>query len=115
MPRIEDLSSFNFAREAGLRKILPAVPRISIGMGTCGAGNGAEAVYHGFADTIGSRGLDVMLVPTGCFGVCSEEPLVGVLVPGKPLLILHRVQARDVGRILDKVVVGEVPNDLILC
>jgi NADH-quinone oxidoreductase subunit F len=115
MPRIEDLSSFNSAREAGLRKILPTVPRISIGMGTCGAGNGAEAVYHGFADAIAGRGLDFILVPTGCFGVCSEEPLVGILLPGKPLLILHRVQARDVGRILDSVVSGSVPADLVLC
>jgi NADH-quinone oxidoreductase subunit F len=115
MPRIEDLSSFNSAREAGMRKILPTAPRITVGMGTCGAGNGAEAVYHGFADAIGSRGLDVVLVPTGCFGVCSEEPLVGVWLPGKPMLILHRVQVRDVGRILDNVVAGTVPSDLVLC
>jgi len=113
--RIEDLSSFNSAHEAGLRKILPNVPRISIGMGTCGTGNGAEAVYHAFAHAIETGGLDIMLVPTGCFGVCSEEPLVGVWLPGRPLLILHRVQARDVRRILDGIAHGEVPKDLILC
>jgi len=115
MQRIEDLSSFNSAREAGLSKLLPTVPRISVGMGTCGTGNGAEAVYHAFADVIASRGLDILLVPTGCFGVCSEEPFVGLWLPGKPLLLLHRVQARDVGRILDGVVVGEVPSDLVYC
>ena len=115
MLRIEDLTSFNSVREAGLRKILPSVPRITIGMGTCGTGNGAEAVFHAFADAISSRGLDVSLVPTGCFGVCSEEPLVGILIPGKPLVILHQVQAREAGRILDSVVAGQLPADLALC
>ena len=115
MLRIEDLSSFNSAHEAGLRKILPNVPRISVGMGTCGAGNGAEAVYHAFAHAIEAGGLDIMLVPTGCFGVCSEEPLVGVWLPGGPLLILHKVQGRDARRILDAVAHGEVPRDLVLC
>ena len=115
MLRIEDLTSFNSAREAGLRKIVPAVPRITIGMGTCGTGNGAEAVFHAFADSIHGRGIDISLVPTGCFGVCTEEPLVGVLIPGKPLVILHRVQSRDVNRILDCIVGGSIPTELALC
>jgi len=36
MKRIDDLSSFHAAREAGLAKLLPSVPRIAVGMGTCG-------------------------------------------------------------------------------
>ena len=36
MRRIDDLSSFHAAREAGLAKLLPPVPRIAVGMGTCG-------------------------------------------------------------------------------
>jgi NADH-quinone oxidoreductase subunit F len=115
MRRIEDLSSFNLAHEAGLAKLLPSVPRIAIGMGTCGMGNGAEAAYHAFADAVENRGLSVKLVPTGCFGSCAEEPLVNICLPGRPLVILRRVQARDAARILDELVAGEVPRELALC
>jgi NADH-quinone oxidoreductase subunit F len=115
MTRIEDLSSFNQAHESGLTKLLPQVPRIAVGMGTCGTGNGAEAAYHAFADIIEQRGLSVVLTQTGCFGSCAEEPLVNVWVPGKPLVILRHVQARDASKILDELVTGSVPTGLALC
>lgn len=115
MKKITDLASFSEAREAGLQKLLPAVPRIAIGMGTCGTGNGAEAVFHAFSDAINQRGLSIRLARTGCFGFCAAEPLVNVWVPGKPLVILQKVQPRDVSAILDDVVAGRVPTELALC
>ena len=56
MTRIRDLSTFSTVRGAGMAKLLPFRPRIAVGMGTCGAGNGAEAVFHAFADAIDKRG-----------------------------------------------------------
>ena len=50
MTRIQDFSTFNAVREAGLAKLLPSRPRVGVGMGTCGSGNGAEGVYHAFAE-----------------------------------------------------------------
>jgi NADH-quinone oxidoreductase subunit F len=44
--RIQDESTFDTVRSAGLAKLLPSRPRIAIGMGTCGTGNGAEGVFH---------------------------------------------------------------------
>jgi len=113
--RIQDIGSFNAIREAGMAKLLPARARIGVGMGTCGSGNGAEGVYHAFAEAIGQQGRDVKLVPVGCFGFCAQEPLVNVRIPGMPLVILRRVQASDAGRILDEAAAGRVPGDLALC
>lgn len=113
--RITDLSTFNAAREAGLAKLLPSRPRIAIGMGTCGSGNGAEGVYHAFASAIDRRGLGFHLARVGCFGFCAAEPLVNVRLPGKPLVILHRVQVNDVDAILDDLAQGRLPADLALC
>ena len=113
--KITDLSSFNEARERGLAKLLPAGPRITVGMGTCGTGNGAEAVYHAFADQIDQRGFSATLARTGCFGFCAEEPLVNVWLPGKPVVILHRVQANDVPAIVDDIAAGRIPAELALC
>jgi NADH-quinone oxidoreductase subunit F len=115
MPRIQDIGAFNAVREAGLGKLLPAVPRITIGMGTCGRGNGAEGVYRAFADAVESSGTQVVLRGVGCFGACFQEPLVGIRLPGNPLVLLHRVQANDAGRILQDIVAGNLTPDYIYC
>ena len=115
MTRIQDFGSFNSVREAGMAKLLPSRPRIGVGMGTCGKGNGAEGVYHAFAEAIGQQGRDVRLASVGCFGFCAQEPLVNVRIPGRPLVILRRVQASDVARILDDLAAGSITDGLALC
>jgi len=115
MSRIEDIGTFNAAREAGLLKLTPPATRITVGMGTCGRGNGAEGVYQAFAHAIDRDGLDVRLAAVGCFGACSEEPLVGIALPGQPLVILRRVQASDVERILADVDLSRITPDLAWC
>jgi NADH-quinone oxidoreductase subunit F len=114
--KIQDIAAFAAVREAGLAKMVPSKPRIAVGVGTCGTGNGAEAVYHAFASEIDARGLAVELAPVGCFGFCAEEPLVNVWVPGRPLLMLHRVQPNHVDDILHGLAQGQLPPaELILC
>ncbi len=115
MIRIQDIGSFAAVREAGMAKLLPPRARIGVGMGTCGKGNGAEGVYHAFAEAINQQGGDARLASVGCFGFCAREPFVNVRVPGKPLVILEQVQASDVRRILDDAACGQVPEDLALC
>jgi NADH-quinone oxidoreductase subunit F len=115
MTRIEDIGTFNAVREQGLAKLLPTAPRIAVGMGTCGRGNGAEAVHHALSDAIDRDGMDIRLVGTGCFGACSQEAMVNVWIPGRPLLLLRHVQASDAGRILSAVNQGTVPPDLAWC
>ncbi|MFZ1962862.1 MAG: FAD-dependent oxidoreductase [Roseiarcus sp.] len=109
------MSTYNTVRSAGLAKLRPSRPRVAVGMGTCGSGNGAEGVYAALADAIAERGLDVQLVRTGCFGFCAEEPLVNVWIPGQPLVILHRVQTDHVSQILDGLAAKTVPANLALC
>jgi NADH-quinone oxidoreductase subunit F len=115
MPRILDIGSFNAVRESGLAKLMPAIPRLTVGMGTCGRGNGAEEVYHALNEAIGRSGQDVLLTGVGCFGSCFQEPLVGVRLPGNPLVILHRVHANDAVRILEGISSQRLPADLIYC
>ncbi len=115
MPRVQDLAAFNTVREAGTAKLIPSVPRITVGMGTCGRGNGAEALFQAFAQAIARSGAEVVLKPVGCFGACFQEPLVAVRLPGKPLVILRKAQANDADRILDDIEKGHLTPDLIYC
>jgi NADH-quinone oxidoreductase subunit F len=115
MPRIEDIGAFNTVREAGLAKLVPSVPRIAVGMGTCGRGNGAEALYHAFIEVIERSGTDFYLTSVGCFGACYQEPLVNVHIPGSPLLILQRIQANDAGRIVHDISAGTIGSPEFAC
>ena len=115
MPRIEDIGVFNSVREAGLNKLLPTTPRIAVGMGTCGRGNGAEGLYHAFIEAIESSGMNFYLTSVGCFGACCQEPLVNVYVPAQPLLILHQVQTSDAARIIHDVSGGNITPELVYC
>ena len=115
MPRILDFGAFNAVREAGMAKLVPAVPRVAIGMGTCGRGNGAEGLYHAFAQAKERSGDDLVLVPVGCFGACFQETLVSVRLPGNPLVMLRKVQANDAGRLLQDITKGNLTPDLIYC
>jgi NADH-quinone oxidoreductase subunit F len=115
MPRILDIGVFNAVRESGLAKLMPSIPRITVGMGTCGRGNGAEEVLHALKEAINRSGQDVLLTGAGCFGSCFLEPLVGVRLPGSPVVILRRVHANDAARILESLSTGALPPDLIYC
>jgi len=115
MPRILDIGGFNAVRESGLAKLKPPIPRLTVGMGTCGRGNGAEEVYHALNEAIQRSGLDVLLTGVGCFGSCFQEPLVSIRLPGHPLVMLHRVQTNDAVRILEGLSTQGMPADLLYC
>ena len=66
-------------------------------------------------ELIDRQGRDVKLASVGCFGFCAQEPLVNVRLPGRPLVILRRVEASDAGRILDDVAAGQPTEGLALC
>jgi NADH-quinone oxidoreductase subunit F len=115
MPRIQDIGAFNALRETGLAKLMPVVPRITVGMGTCGRGNGAEGLYQAFAAEIDRTGMDVVLDGVGCFGSCYCEPLATVQLANSPLVVLRNVQANDAVRILQDVASGNITPDLVYC
>ncbi|MGA8730060.1 MAG: NADH-ubiquinone oxidoreductase-F iron-sulfur binding region domain-containing protein [Terracidiphilus sp.] len=115
MSRILDIGAFNSVRESGLAKLMPDIPRLTVGMGTCGRGNGAEELFHALNEAIQRSGLDVLLTGVGCFGSCFQEPIVGILHPGHPLVMLRRVQANDADRILESLSTHVMPPDLIFC
>ncbi len=100
---------------AGQKKILPGKPRIAVGLATCGIAVGGEKVYERLQEIIKKTGVDISLTKTGCIGYCREEPLVNITIPGKPLVILHKVTEEDAEGIVEAVKKGTVPYKKALC
>ena len=113
--KLNNLNDLNIIKEKGLKKILPNKPMISVGMGTCGIGNGADVLYNSLDKTIKEKKLNVILSKTGCFGFCAEEPLVNIYIPGKPLVILHKVTEKDTVNILKDIQEGKPSFKKALC
>jgi len=115
MPPILDIGAFNAVREQGMARFNPALPRVTVGMGTCGRGNGSEGIYQSFAQQIDKSGADLFLAHVGCFGPCFQEPLVTVRLPNMPMVLLRRVQPNDVSRIVHDLQGGRITPDLAYC
>lgn len=91
---------------------------IAVGMGTCGAAAGANEVLEVIKDELNKCELDnVVLISTGCYGICYAEPIVEVRLPGAPGVKYGYVNdetARKIvqehvikGELLDRAIVGQ--------
>ncbi len=93
---IKQQSTLDTLREQGRQRLYPDVPRITVGMATCGQAAGAAEVYQALQEA--TQGTSIAVVPVGCRGYCQREPLVDVRIPGWPRLIYAQVtpdQARE--------------------
>ena len=102
-------------REIGHAKLQPTCPRIAVGLSTCGIAVGGERLYARLQEIITQRGHDISLTRVGCIGYCKEEPIVNITIPGKPLVLLHRVTEADAEQIINAVLQGIVPEEKVLC
>ena len=79
-------------RQVGQERLRPHRPFVSVGMGTCGIGNGADALFAALNAAVAERGSDALVRRVGCFGFCAAEPLAMAYRPGKPLLLFTEVK-----------------------
>jgi NADH:ubiquinone oxidoreductase subunit F (NADH-binding)/Pyruvate/2-oxoacid:ferredoxin oxidoreductase delta subunit/(2Fe-2S) ferredoxin len=95
----------------GLASLYPSRLRISVGMATCGLATGAADVYDALQAEAAARGLELMLVATGCLGYCQQEPLVDVRVPGQGRVLYARVTPDHARDLISALAAGELPTD----
>jgi NADH:ubiquinone oxidoreductase subunit F (NADH-binding)/(2Fe-2S) ferredoxin len=79
-------------------------------MATCGRAAGAVAVHKTLRDEADARGLDLMLVATGCIGYCQQEPLVDVALPGRDRVLYARMTPDRARGLIAAVAEGELPS-----
>lgn len=109
-------SCVEMARErvARLRREEVEVPVLYIGAGTCGLGAGAAQTRRSIEEYLRARGVRAEIVEVGCVGLCAQEPIVDVQLPGRTRVSFSRVNAADVGPVLDSVFEGKIAAERVL-
>lgn len=91
-------------------------PVIFIGAATCGLSAGADRVIKAVKKYIDEKSLDADIVEVGCIGLCADEPIMDIQVPGRKRVSFRKVEESDVYGILDDVFTsGKVKEELLLC
>ena len=85
--------------------------RILVGMGTCGISAGAIDVYEALkAELAEKKDMDnVQVIPCGCAGMCTYEPIVEVVVPGQKRVTYVHVTPAMAEEIVYKHIIGGDP------
>lgn len=87
--------------------------KIIVGMGTCGIAAGARDILQAVLRELRKRNLDVIITQTGCIGMCEQEPLLDVQLPGRDRITYGKVTTKDVERIVVEYIInGNVVEDL---
>jgi len=112
MERINSRDDLKKLRE-GYKSSVETV--VAVGMATCGIAAGARDVTEALKDEIKNRGLNIEVVPTGCYGFCFAEPLVEIRAPGKPVVRYGHVDGQVAREIVEKHLVrGESLSQYII-
>ena len=101
--KIRSLEDLITAKNRGLAALYSQKTKIMVGMASCGIASGSRAVMKALRDETGRIGLDADVSPIGCIGACYKEPLVDIILPGKPRLTYANVTppvAVDIARSL---------------
>ncbi|MBU0989103.1 MAG: NADH-quinone oxidoreductase subunit F [Proteobacteria bacterium] len=67
------------------------VPKIHIGMATCGIASGALETKSAFESALAERNIEARIHPVGCIGHCYAEPVVIIENSGFPAIFYHQV------------------------
>ena len=102
-------------KEQGLRALSPEVPKVTVGMATCGLASGANAVFDTLTDEFAKASSDVVVAKTGCLGFCEMEPIVEVFRPGEPRVLYKQVTAEKAAGLAGSVISGSVKKEWALC
>jgi NADH:ubiquinone oxidoreductase subunit F (NADH-binding)/Pyruvate/2-oxoacid:ferredoxin oxidoreductase delta subunit/(2Fe-2S) ferredoxin len=94
---------------AAINKIIQNEVILHIGAGTCGLSAGADKVIAAARTYQETLKPDMKIVEVGCIGLCSEEPLLDIQVPGRAKIFFSKVTAKQLTDILDAVLAGNLP------
>lgn len=108
MKSLEELKAIREKMQAqmGLRNEESNQTRIVVGMATCGIASGARPVLTALSDIVQEKGLqNVMVIQTGCIGLCQYEPIVEIIEPGKDKVTYVKMTPEKALEVIDQHIV----------
>jgi (2Fe-2S) ferredoxin len=86
------------------------VPTINVHMGTCGIAAGSREVLTAIMDEIKMRNLEqVHVVQSGCPGMCINEPMLTLTIPGEKPYIYIKVTPEKGKNIILRHIINKQP------
>ncbi|MGE5842165.1 MAG: NADH-quinone oxidoreductase subunit F, partial [Deltaproteobacteria bacterium] len=76
------------------------LPKIHIGMATCGIASGAIETKRAFEEVLAEQNLSALIHTVGCLGHCYAEPVVVVETPEFPPILYYNVTPGKAGMIV---------------
>jgi NADP-reducing hydrogenase subunit HndC len=110
MMKSKPLTHLEKLGKSGQASLLPNRIKITVGFASCGVAAGAQAVLNAFTTGIKKRKLDVQLQKTGCSGMCHQEPLVDIWIPGKVRLTYGKVTPDNAPSLLTAIKSDIIPE-----
>lgn len=81
---------------------------IFIGAGTCGLGAGARKTIDEIEKYLKDRAMEADIIEVGCIGLCVEEPLVDIQIPGRSRISFKKVTSDRIVQLLNGIIQNNV-------
>jgi NADH-quinone oxidoreductase subunit F len=86
------------------------IPRILVGMGTCGIAAGADSIVEELERLLTELKIKADIIKVGCIGLCYAEPLIEIVKPGKPGIFYGSLTAETAAEITRDYLVNDNPR-----
>jgi (2Fe-2S) ferredoxin len=100
-------------KKQGLASLFPERTKIMVGAATCGVATGANDLLQALQTALSQKRLNAVVKKTGCIGLCHHEPLVDLIIPGKPRLTYGRMTPEKASGILDTLRQKKMPKGAV--
>jgi NADH:ubiquinone oxidoreductase subunit F (NADH-binding)/Pyruvate/2-oxoacid:ferredoxin oxidoreductase delta subunit/(2Fe-2S) ferredoxin len=97
-----------------LRREVVEKPVIFIGTGTCGLGAGAGKTLNRIYEYLKEKQIEADVVEVGCIGLCVDEPIVEVQLPGKTRVSFRKATVENLDSIFDSIFSNTIPSDNVI-
>ena len=93
-----------------------AAVRVTVHMGTCGIDAGARAVMDALMTEMAETDRqDIIVMNSGCPGMCSSEPNVTVEIQGQEPVVYQHMDGNKMRQVFkNHILLGEVQKDFLL-
>lgn len=89
-------------------------PVIYVGAGTCGLGAGADKTITAIHKWLEEKKVDASVIQVGCIGLCAEEPIVDIQLPGKNRVSFKQVNKDKADDVLNQTFNNEIKAEEVI-